>query len=161
MERRVFWRPKCCRCWPTPSHRVGDGQVARWQLDTYVREVERYGGDDGILLAERLFGVDSACVLALLAAVPGDEGLVWRWKLALCGVDLLLDALGFSLHERCDWVRARRDAFASEFHVGGCVKRHLGEKHRAERQHSELMARRGAYHELVQNQASPIAGELV
>jgi thiopeptide-type bacteriocin biosynthesis protein len=113
---------------------VGDGQIVRWQLDTYVREIERYGGGDGILLAERLFGVDSACVLAILPSVPGDEGLAWRWKLALCGVDLLLDALGFSMAEKCAWVRQQRDAFATEFKVDSRVKRQLGDKHRSERQ---------------------------
>ncbi len=118
------------RCAPL----VCSGQIARWQLDTYVREVERYGGDDGILLAERLFGADSECVLASLPGLPGDEGLAWRWKLALCGVDLLLDALGFSLEDRCTWVRQRRDAFATEFQVDSRVKRQLGEKYRAERQ---------------------------
>jgi hypothetical protein len=51
---------------------VDDGRVARWQLDTYVREVERYGGNRGILLAERLFGVDSECVLDILEQTPGD-----------------------------------------------------------------------------------------
>jgi thiopeptide-type bacteriocin biosynthesis protein len=113
---------------------VEDGQISRWQLETYVREVERYGGDQGIALAEDLFGVDSACVLAILPSVPGDEGLAWRWKLALCGVDLLLEALGFDLPHKCDWVRERRDAFAAEFRVDSRVKRQLGDKYRTERQ---------------------------
>ena len=104
---------------------VEDGQICRWQLDTYVREVERYGGDDSMVLAERWFGVDSECVLALLPSVPGDTGLAWRWKLALCGVDLLLDALGFTLEQRRDWVRQQRDAFATEFHVDSRMKRQL------------------------------------
>ena len=113
---------------------VEDGQISRWQLETYVREVERYGGDAGVVLAERMFGADSACVLAMLPSVPGDEGLAWRWKLALCGIDLLLDALGLSPDEKVEWVRQRRDAFASEFRVNSHVKHQLGEKHRAERQ---------------------------
>jgi thiopeptide-type bacteriocin biosynthesis protein len=113
---------------------VEDGQISRWQLDTYVREVERYGGDEGIVLAERLFGVDSECALAILPHVPGDDGLAWRWKLALCGVDLLLDAFGFGLEEKRDWVRQQRDAFATEFRVDTRLKRQLGDKHRTERQ---------------------------
>src|SRR5262249_735709 len=35
-----------------------DGRVRRMQLDTYEREVERYGGPDGIELAEALFEAD-------------------------------------------------------------------------------------------------------
>jgi thiopeptide-type bacteriocin biosynthesis protein len=113
---------------------VEDGRVWRVQLDTYLREVERYGGDAGILLAERLFHLDSECALSVLESVPGDEGLDWRWKLALCGVDLLLDALGLDLAERRDWARGRRSAFAREFRADGRLNRQLGEKYRSERQ---------------------------
>jgi thiopeptide-type bacteriocin biosynthesis protein len=120
---------------------VDDGQVARWQLDTYVREVERYGGGEGMLLAERVFGVDAACVLDILPSVSGDEGASWRWKVALCGVDLLLDAFGLTLADKAAWVRARRDAFASEFQVDSRVRRQLGDKHRAERDSIEALLR--------------------
>ena len=112
---------------------VTDGRIGRWQLDTYVREVERYGGAVGIALAESLFGIDSAAVLDILASTDGDEGLVWRWKLAVCGVDLLLDALGFSPGRKCEWIRSRRDAFAREFAVDHRVRQQLGDKFRAER----------------------------
>lgn len=112
---------------------VDDGRIARWQLDTYVREVERYGGAQGIVLAEQLFSLDSECVLAMLESTPGDDGLAWRWKLAACGVDLLLDALGLGLQEKCDWARQQRDAFAQEFRADGRLKQQLGDKFRAER----------------------------
>ncbi|MDP8931941.1 MAG: lantibiotic dehydratase, partial [Actinomycetota bacterium] len=42
------------------------GQIWRVQLDTYEREVERYGGDRGIELAEQVFQADSDAVLAIL-----------------------------------------------------------------------------------------------
>src|SRR5262249_29509426 len=38
---------------------LGDGRLRRLQLDTYEREVERYGGPEGILLAEEVFHADS------------------------------------------------------------------------------------------------------
>ena len=69
----------------------------------------------------------------MLASTPGDEGLVWRWKLAVCGVDLLLDVLGFGLGRKCAWVRPRRDAFAREFRVDHRLRQQLGDKFRAER----------------------------
>lgn len=112
---------------------LADGRVARWQLDTYVREVERYGGEEGVVLAERLFSVDSAYVLDVLSKLSGDEGLDWRWKLALCGVDTLLNAFGFDLERKCEWVRRQRDAFAREFRVDAALRRQLGDKYRLER----------------------------
>src|SRR6185436_17553588 len=41
----------------------------RVQLDTYEREIERYGGDEGMLMAERIFHVDSDYALALADSV--------------------------------------------------------------------------------------------
>jgi thiopeptide-type bacteriocin biosynthesis protein len=107
------------------------------QLDTYVREVERYGGDDGILLAERLFCVDSEAAVSILESVPGDDGLRWRWKLALCGVDLLLTTLGLTADQKHRWAREHRDGFAREFRADSHLRRQFGEIYRRERQSLE------------------------
>ena len=72
---------------------LDDGRLWRLQLDTYEREVERYGGAAGIELAERLFHADSEAVVALLDLLEGDEGADARWRLALCGIDRLLGDL--------------------------------------------------------------------
>jgi thiopeptide-type bacteriocin biosynthesis protein len=112
---------------------VDDGRLARWQVDTYVREVERYGGDSAIALAEEIFRIDSDCVMSILRSTPGDAGLEWRWRLGVCGVDLLLDALRFGPSEKRDWARRQRDAFVREFRVEGRQKQQLGGVYRAER----------------------------
>ena len=39
----------------------------------------------------------------------------WRWKLGLCGVDLLLHGFAFTHARKRDWARQQRDAFAVEF----------------------------------------------
>lgn len=80
-----------------------DGRIVRVQLDTYEREVERYGGDAGIELAEAIFAADSDAALAMLEALeeggPGDDA---RWRLALRGMHDLLCALGLTLEERLE-----------------------------------------------------------
>ena len=48
-------------------------------------------------------------------------------------MDLLLDGLGFSLGQKCEWIRSRRDAFAGEFRVDHRVRQQLGDKYRSER----------------------------
>src|SRR6185436_14813110 len=45
---------------------LADGRLLRFQLDTYEREVERYGGAEGIILAERVFEADSRAVLDIV-----------------------------------------------------------------------------------------------
>ncbi|MEO7734741.1 MAG: lantibiotic dehydratase, partial [Kofleriaceae bacterium] len=114
---------------------LDDGRMWRLQLDTYEREIERYGGDAGIELAERLFCADSACVLDVLGMLAGDAGIDARWRLALRGIDQLLDDLGFDLALRLALMRRIRDSFAREHRVDGLVmfQRGLGDKYRKER----------------------------
>src|SRR5437016_951696 len=66
---------------------LDDGRIWRVQLDTYEREVERHGGPEGIVLAERLFHFDSEAALEILEILePGDAGADERWRLAVCGI---------------------------------------------------------------------------
>jgi thiopeptide-type bacteriocin biosynthesis protein len=113
---------------------LADGVMWRLQLDTYERELRRYGGDEGIELSEELFGHDSEAVLGIVRTLWGDEGLDARWRLTLFGIDRLLDDFGLDDARRCEWARRSRDGFAQEFHVQGQTKRALGERYRAERQ---------------------------
>jgi lantibiotic biosynthesis protein len=72
--------------------------VYRLQLDTYEREVERYGGEDGLELAEQAFHWDSEATASLLKLCEGDSAL--RWKLALLGVDRLLTDFVVDVEQR-------------------------------------------------------------
>jgi lantibiotic biosynthesis protein len=110
-----------------------DGVMWRLQLDTYERELRRYGGDEGIELSEELFWHDSEAVIGIVRTLRGDEGLDARWRLALYGVDRLLDDFGLDLERKRAWVRGCRDRFAREFDVGAQTRRVLGERYRAER----------------------------
>jgi thiopeptide-type bacteriocin biosynthesis protein len=110
-----------------------DGSVWRLQLDTYEREVERYGGPEGVVLAERLFQEDSQAALGLLEGCVGDEGEEARWRLTLLGMDLLLADLGLSLEARTAVVERAREAFGQEFRVTAAFERQLGERFRQER----------------------------
>ncbi len=110
-----------------------DGVMWRLQLDTYERELRRYGGDEGIELSEELFRHDSEAVLGIVRTLWGDEGLDARWRLALYGVDRLLDDFGLDLERKRAWARGCRDAFAREFGVQAETRRALGERYRVER----------------------------
>jgi lantibiotic biosynthesis protein len=118
---------------------LDDGRLWRVQLDTYEREVERYGGAEGIDLAERLFHADSEAVLALADLFPEDARGDVRWRLALFGMDRLLTDLGFDLVTRRAVVRKTRDAFAAEFCADADFKHQLGDKFRPERKGLEAV----------------------
>jgi hypothetical protein len=52
---------------------LDEGKIWRVQFDTYQREIERYGGPEAILLAERLFQADSDAVFRIM-----ELGGSWR-----------------------------------------------------------------------------------
>jgi thiopeptide-type bacteriocin biosynthesis protein len=115
------------------------GQLWRMQLDTYEREVERYGGDRGIELAEQLFAADSEAVLTILGSLSGDAGLDLRWRLAMAGIDLLFEDLGLTLEEKRSVARRARENFGQEFGIDGNFRGQVGQRYRAERAHLEAL----------------------
>jgi thiopeptide-type bacteriocin biosynthesis protein len=115
------------------------GQLWRVQLDTYEREVERYGGDRGTELAEQLFAADSEAVLTILESLSGDTGLDSRWRLAMAGIDLLFEDLGLTLEERRTSARRQREGFGHEFAVDGTFRGQVGRRYRAERTSLEAL----------------------
>jgi thiopeptide-type bacteriocin biosynthesis protein len=120
------------------------GQVRKLQLDTYVQELERYGEGPAMVLAERLFQADSEAALAILAAYPGDEGADARWRLALYGMDLLLDDAGLDLVRKKLLLGQTACAFRAEFRFKDGAERQLGTSFRKERRSLEAMLSRQA-----------------
>ncbi|MGE0395949.1 MAG: lantibiotic dehydratase [Kofleriaceae bacterium] len=111
------------------------GLVWKIMLDTYEREVERYGGDLAIDTAEHLFRADSDCVLSIIESLEGDAGADATWRLALRGIDRLMDDLGLSLVEKLVTMTVARDGFGAELGMDTNLQKALGEKfrkHRAE-----------------------------
>ncbi|MFY9822629.1 MAG: lantibiotic dehydratase, partial [Thermoanaerobaculia bacterium] len=112
--------------------RLADGRLWKVQLDTYEREVERYGGPEGMLLAESIFEADSDAVLAIVEMLEGDEGAEVRWRLALRGCDMLLTDLGLEGEERMRTLRGMKEGFGREFGGGKGLRVQLDQKFRKE-----------------------------
>lgn len=98
---------------------VDERVCSRFVVDTYDREVERYGGPEGMRLAESVFAADSVAVaelLALLGRASADD----RTCLALRTVTELLGALGLGERGRLAWLKGLglakcRADFAGEY----------------------------------------------
>ena len=125
---------------------LGDGRIWRMQLDTYERELERYGGDAGMEHCERIFHADSDAVLAIVDTLSGDEGANARWRLTLAGIDRLLDDFGLDLAARLALVGRLRASHGREHRADVNLERQLGEKYRAERLAIEQLLAPGAEH---------------
>lgn len=116
-----------------------DGRLWRLQLDTYDRELERYGGAHGMEPGERLFWVDSEAVLEIVDAIEGDEGADARWRLAFLGTDLLLRDLGFDEPTKLEVLQRMQQSFAREFRTGPPLKKQLADRLRKERAALEIL----------------------
>jgi lantibiotic biosynthesis protein len=112
---------------------VDEGLVWRMQLDTYEREVDRYGGPASTELVERIFCADSRAAASIVSLLAGDEGMDDRWRLALKGVDLLMDDFGLNDGGKRDVVGGFRDALARELDLTADMKGRLGKRYRDER----------------------------
>jgi thiopeptide-type bacteriocin biosynthesis protein len=109
--------------------------VYRVQLDTYERELERYGGGEGMALAEEVFRRDSDAVAELIALSGNDAEL--RWQLTLLGIDRLLCDFGLGLEERRDEALFAMQQYRREFAVSSATLRQVGIKYR---RYSERLA---------------------
>jgi thiopeptide-type bacteriocin biosynthesis protein len=146
LRLRFHGEPEKLQCEAMPiinaalSPLLDDGRIWRLQLDTYEREVERYGGAEGIVLAEQLFHADSEAALEIVEMLePGDAGADERWRLTCYGIDLLLTDFGFDLKGKHAILKQTREAFAKEFRADKNLSGQLSEKFRKERQSLEAL----------------------
>jgi thiopeptide-type bacteriocin biosynthesis protein len=84
----------------------------KMQLDTYNRELERYGGPL-IEEAESLFYSDSECILSVLKKLNNNEN--YRWMIALKLIDSLLSDFSFEIQEKKQLMETLSNSFKAEF----------------------------------------------
>ncbi|MBJ8346728.1 lantibiotic dehydratase [Antrihabitans sp. YC2-6] len=111
--------------------RIEDGTVWKIVVDTYQREIERYGGDAGIELAEQIHAVDSVAVIAALPLLDGEEDA--RWKLCLYATDRLLADAGLDIAARRAWVRDAAAGYRTEYPNAPGLDPGIGARWRTER----------------------------
>ena len=112
---------------------LDEGLAWRLQLDTYEREVERYGGAAAIELIEEIFGADSEAVLHILAT-PGVPTVPHvRWRAALAGVDRLVADLRLGPDEQRRLATDSCAGYGAEFDVDGRFRQAVSNRFRQER----------------------------
>jgi thiopeptide-type bacteriocin biosynthesis protein len=82
---------------------------------------------------------DSEAVLEIVEAFDDETLAEARWKLAVPGMDLLLEGLGLDLEQKLAVLRAVRDGVAREHRADQKLLRQLGERYRAERRDLEAL----------------------
>jgi len=94
--------------------KISSGLIEKVQVDTYVRELERYGNGT-IEISETLFGIESSIVIKLLNKFKGerDENIVWLITLKM--IDLLLSSCKLELPNKHKVLHDVSVTFGKEF----------------------------------------------
>jgi thiopeptide-type bacteriocin biosynthesis protein len=110
---------------------IRNGVVQKIQVDTYHRELERYGHHT-MELSEQLFFHDSEAVIDFIGLLESDEDERYRWLFALRGTDMMLDDFQFSLEDKSALMKRLSDGFLKEFANENTLKQQINDKYRRE-----------------------------
>lgn len=91
-----------------------DGRVIKMVIDTYEREMERYGPHT-MLLSEELFFADSKAVVDFLDMIEGEEGEEVRWKMGVYSIQLLLEDFDYTAPDKKRLLTGLQKGFFKEF----------------------------------------------
>lgn len=109
---------------------TSQGLIWKVQIDTYQREIERYGYES-ITLAEKLFFHDSTAVTSLLDQLADDEHL--RFFYGAKAIDTFLDDFHYSLNQKLHLLAKLKTAFGAEFSMNATLRKQLSGKYREKR----------------------------
>lgn len=100
------------------------GEVSNILIDTYSREIERYGKFT-IEDAEDLFFLNSNLILDCLY-LDDEEKIL----LSLFHIDTILEKLGLSIKEKVEWIKDFNYSFKREFNANKSLNSQLDKKYR-------------------------------
>ncbi len=126
---KTFWQTVLAELHALMEPYLANGTVHKIQLDTYKRELERYGYQ-AFEEVESIFFADSVATADLLNLLSGDEGEHFRWLTGLRGTDVLLDDLGFTLEEKKVFAGQLQERFFREFRGDTPLNVQLNNKYR-------------------------------
>ncbi len=121
---RILGRPEWieARVRPMLSARVEEmrsaGAIDGSEFTTYDREYERYGGEEGMRLAERLFFLDSLAALDWIGSERRGAVSRSRREFSVLLVERLLDLAGFDHRRRLAFYR-HGHAWATDMNLWG------------------------------------------
>lgn len=95
----VEWQGLLYHLTTSLSKKFGSSFHYKLTVDTYKREIERYGKLP-LETSETLFYFDSLSIASFIKDLNGDIGETYRYKFAFLNIDNLLDSFQYSLQEK-------------------------------------------------------------
>lgn len=109
---------------------IKDGIISKIQLDTYNREIERYG-EDLIELTESFFHIDSIYALKFFKSKKRyNENEDFIILSSILFIDNFLSTLEFTVHQRMLLLKQLETSFWSEFHIDRAGARFINDLYR-------------------------------
>jgi len=97
------------------------------QLDTYNRELERYG-NRLIEEAESVFYADSECILSIIKRLNGNEN--YRWMIALKLINELLSDFGLNIEDKQKLMEEAGKSYKTEYGFNEFNSKQFNSKYR-------------------------------
>lgn len=110
---------------------IDQNLIWKVQLDSYQREIERYGTNN-IELFESLFFHDSNMISKVIASISGDEGERFRWIFSLRAIHELLNDFNLNTQQKLDLMKNLADNFGKECGLNSHLIKQLSNKFRNE-----------------------------
>lgn len=102
------------------------------QMDTYQREIERYGARS-IDLCELIFFEDSKMIASLVDLTEGNEGEELKWLFSMRATDELLELATFTEEGKLHLMESMKESFANEHNMDRNLKKQLDSLYRSKR----------------------------
>lgn len=93
---------------------IKNNLIWKIQLDTYTRELERYG-NFLIEEAESIFHIDSECAISCIRILNAISSEDYRWMISLKMIDSLLSDFSFNNEKKKDLMEQLNISFKKEF----------------------------------------------
>jgi len=106
---------------------ITQGLVWKVQIDSYQREIERYGATT-MEQAETLFFNDSSFIIRLLESIGEDDEA--RWLFGLKAIDLFLSDFQYTEDQKLHILDQLKTGFGLEFGMDRSLKKQLDKKYR-------------------------------
>lgn len=124
-----FWKTVLERLHRALEVSIDNSLAYRIQLDTYEREIKRYGVRT-IGITEDIFYYDSEAVIRCINLLGGEEGEKYRWLLAARGLDILLEDFDYDLISKAALIKKLQLGFFKEFGGDKTLSDQLNNKYR-------------------------------
>ncbi|MDD3860255.1 MAG: thiopeptide-type bacteriocin biosynthesis protein [Bacteroidales bacterium] len=109
---------------------LDNDMIYKVQLDTYKREIERYGSNS-IGIMEQLFWHNSMLVCDYLSQTKDSEDEKNRWLFSMRAIDSFLNLFNYELDQKLRLLSIMANSYGKEFNIDSALISQLSDRYRA------------------------------